>query len=314
MLPAETTQRCRGMIIRMRFLRGLSISVGLALPLLAAPQKLETTPTTPPAWEKTAQLVGILPEVQRLRELSSSTGSVDRWQLLWLHQRISEQVMAASLQVDATIAQIDNEISRANEVRGYLADRRDHAVNHYNLLSVIVGGGLGATSSGMQFVSGLEKPGDAVGIAAGTVSAGLAVAGIHAQQGKTSRFEFSSNMLAEFFDRPILPDSRYPATIWTFLNESARNGPPGLSRKELLMQNWVDVKRIDSLQSKDKIDRVTSEPGQMLQLSIDDFEDRAAMLQDVRARISFLKRDLGELMASLPDAPQSSGSDLKPGP
>jgi hypothetical protein len=37
-----------------------------------------------------------------------------------------------------------------------------------------------------------------------------------------------------------------------------------------------------------------------LQLSIDDFEDRAAMLQDVRARISYLKRDLGALVASLP--------------
>ena len=88
--------------------------------------------------------------------------------------------------------------------------------------------------------------------------------------------------------------------------------PPGVSRKEQLLQNWVDVKRIDSLASKGKIDRVTSEPGESLQLTIDDFEDRAAMLQDVRARISFLKRDLAELMASLPDAPQSSGSDFKP--
>ena len=35
-------------------------------------------------------------------------------------------------------------------------------------------------------------------------------------------------------------------------------------------------------------------------VSIDDFEDRGAMLQDVRARISYLKRDLGALLASLP--------------
>src|SRR5271170_1583137 len=124
----------------MRFLRGPSIFVLLALPVASFPQKPETMP--PEAWEKTAHLIGIYPEVERLRELSSSGAAADRWQLLWLHQRISEQVMAASLKVDATIAQIDNEISRANELRGYLADRRDHAVNHYNLLSVIVGGGL----------------------------------------------------------------------------------------------------------------------------------------------------------------------------
>ncbi len=298
----------------MRFLRETSMLVLLTLSLPAFAQNSETTPATLTASEKTADLVGILPQVRQLRNLSSSTGPVDRWQLLWLHQQISEQVMAASLQVDATIAQIDNEISRANEVRGYLSDRRDRSVNRYNLLSVIVGGGLGATGSSMQFVSSLDKAGNAVDIAAGTLSAGLAVAGIRAQQGRTGRFDFGSNMLAEFFDRPTLPDSRYPATIWTFLNQSARSGPPGVSRRDLLLQNWVEVKRIDSLDSKSKIDRVTSEPSQMLQLSIDDFEDRAAMLQDVRARVSFLKRDLGELMASMPNAPPTSGSDLKPGP
>ena len=40
---------------------------------------------------------------------------MDRWHILWLHQHISEQVMAASLQVDATLAQIDNEIARLKD-------------------------------------------------------------------------------------------------------------------------------------------------------------------------------------------------------
>ena len=136
--------------------------------------------------------------------------------------------------------------------------------------------------------------------AAGTLSAGLALTGIHEQRGKTSPFDFDSNMLAEFFDRPTLPNSQYPATIWTFLNETSPYGPAGLTRKEQLLQTWVQVKRIDSLASKDKIDRLTSQPSEALMLTIDDFEDRGAMLQDVRARISYLKRDLGTLLASLP--------------
>jgi hypothetical protein len=62
----------------------------------------------------------------------------------------------------------------------------------------------------------------------------------------------------------------------------------------------VRLKRIDSLESKEKIDHLSSQPADRLQLTIDDYEDRAAMLQDVRARISFLKRDLGSLLTSLP--------------
>src|ERR1700691_4083001 len=177
--------------------------------------------------ESIAQLIKVSSEIRELEKLSSSTAAVDRWKILWLHQHISEQVMAAALQVDATVAQIDNEITRANELRGYLADRRDRAVSRANLLGVIVGGTVGATSSGLQLSSNLTKPAAGVGIGAGTLSAGLALAGIHAEKGKTTQFDFESNMLAEIFDRPTLPNSQYPATVWIFLNEVGPVGPSG---------------------------------------------------------------------------------------
>jgi hypothetical protein len=272
----------------------------VALAMTPAIQAPEPPQPKQDSTESTQRLIGVLSEVRQLQELAAHPASADRWQLLWLHQRISERVMAASLQVDATIAQIDNEIARANEVRGFLADRRDRAVSRANLISILVGGGLGATSSGLQLSSTLDKPAAIVGIGAGASSAALAIAGIRAQTGKTSQFDFNSNMLAEFFDRPTLPDSRYPETIWTFLNQPAPSTTNGDTRKMQLLQTWVRVQRIDSLTSAEKIDHVTSQPSELLKLSIDDLEDRAAMLQDVRARISFLKRDLGALLNSLP--------------
>jgi hypothetical protein len=288
------------MMIDMSLADGMLVFALLSAPLTAEAQDPKPGQPATSSLESTARLAGVLPELTELQKLSAGGAAADRWQLLWLHQHISERIMATSLQVDATIAQIDNEISRANEVHSYLSDRRDRTVNRANLLSVIVGGGLGATSSGLQLSSTLSKAASGVGIGAGTLSAGLAVLGIRAQKGRSSQFEFSSNMLAKFFDRPTLPDSEYPATIWNFLNEAAPNSPGGVTRKQQLLQTWIDVKRIDSLASKDKIDRLTSQPSERRELSIDDFEDRAAMLQDVRARISFLKRDLGALLSSLP--------------
>jgi hypothetical protein len=284
----------------MSLARSLRLVALLAIAVATSAQTVQSRPPQPMPTANTAELIRVSAELTQLQKLSANPGAADRWQILWLHQRISEQVMAASLQVDATIAQIDNEIARSNEVRGFLADRRDRAVSRANLLSVLVGGAVGATASGLQLSSNLTKPAAGVGIAAGTLSAGLALAGIREEKGKNSRFDFESNMLAQFFDRPTLLDSQYPATIWTFLNESSLNGPAGLTRKQQLMQIWVQVKRIDSLASTEKIDHLTSQPSEMLKLSIDDFEDRAAMLQDVRARISYLKRDLGALLASLP--------------
>ena len=89
----------------------------------AAPKDVPQTGT-----EGTAQLIGALAEVRKLEAISVSAAPADRWQILWLHQCIYEKIMMTSLQVDATIAQIDNEISHANELRGYLSDRRDRLV------------------------------------------------------------------------------------------------------------------------------------------------------------------------------------------
>jgi hypothetical protein len=298
-------------MIGMSFARDLLFFALLPISLAIEAQTPQPGQLKLPTVESTARLIGVLPELTELRKVSASATQGDRWQVLWLHQQISEKVMATSLQVDATIAQIDNEISRANEVRSYLADRRDRTVNRANLLSVIVGGGLGAASSGLQLSSTLTKPAAGVGIGAGTISASLALYGVHAQKGGSSQFDFESNMLAEFFDRPILPNSQYPPTIWTFLNESAPNSPIGVTRMQQLVETWIQVRRIDSMASADKIHRLTSQPSELLKLTIDDFEDRAAMLQDVRARISFLKRDLGALVSSL--SPIGESADSKSG-
>jgi hypothetical protein len=283
------------MMISMSFARSLLLV--LTLPLAAAAQNAVSPPMP---METTAELIKVASELTRLEKLGAGHSAEDRWQILWLHQHISEQVQAASLEVDATIAQIDNEIARANEVRGFLSDRRDRSVSRANLLSALLGGSVGATASGLQLSSNLNKSAAGVGIGAGALSATLALAGIREQRGKTSPFDFDSNMLSELFDRPSLPNSRYPETIWTFLNEQSPTAGAGVSRKQQLLQTWVEVQRIDSLESTQKIARLTSEPSDHLQLTIDDFEDRSAMLQDVRARISYLKRDLGALLGQLP--------------
>jgi len=106
-------------MIGMSFARGCPLFALLIVSLAAKAQ-----PEQPKAssFESTAQLIGGLSALMELRSVSSSTVQADGWQILWLHQHIFEKVTATSLQGDATIAQIDNEISRANEVHSYLSD------------------------------------------------------------------------------------------------------------------------------------------------------------------------------------------------
>ena len=96
-------------------------------------------------------------------------------------------------------------------------------------------------------------------------------------------------MLAEMFDRPTLGDSRYDQIVGSFLNEVAPTDEEGLTRKERLIQTWITLKRTDppsTSAGKNKIDRVTSQPSHKLALTIDDSEDRSAMLEDLKERRS----------------------------
>src|SRR5580693_2511015 len=161
---------------------------------------------------RTANIIHVLPEIDQLSELARNQS--DPSKITPLRQIIIERVLAASLEVDATIAQTDNEIAQSNEVRGYLSDRRDKAVNRANLLSIVSGGALGATSAGLQLPSGENTASSVVGIAGSVLSSSLAISGIRAQKGGTRLFDFGSNMLAELFDRPALGDSRYDPIVW----------------------------------------------------------------------------------------------------
>ncbi len=143
-----------------------------------------------PNLENTEQLLGILPEFSQLQKLSASAATnanpEDRWQVVWLHQQITERVLYAMLELDATNARIDREIAHADELHSYLADRRDNVVTRANLLGIIIGGGLSATSSGFGLSSKLSKPASVVGLVGGVTSAGFGLMGIHAQNGKTT--------------------------------------------------------------------------------------------------------------------------------
>ena len=106
------------------------------------------------------------------------------------------------------------------------------------------------------------------------------------------------------FERSTLGDSQYDPIVWSFLNDVAPTDEGGLTRKDRLIQTWITLKRTDPPSTpagKKNFERVTSQPSDKLPSTIDDLEGRSAMLEDVRAKISFLKRDLAALLLSLPE-------------
>ena len=109
-------------------------------------------------------------------------------------------------------------------------------------------------------------------------------------------------MLAKLFDQKAEFHSDYPADVWTYLNHVKPVEPESGPRKTQLIEEWKLAGRIektDTPKGRAKIAVMTSSVSQQRALTIDQISDRQAMLADVRAQVSLMKRDLSQLMRAI---------------
>lgn len=255
---------------------------------------LDAAPELPLAADQTADLLGARDALQTMRQPAST----DRTAQLAAQQHIIALVTAASLAVDATTGQIDEEIAETHELQNFLAARRQREIDLLNLVSLGIGGTLGTASAALGLTPHTQASG-VVGIISGTSITALSVLGLHLQPGGKAVLEARSNMLCHVFDLPSDQNNFYPQLIQDFMARPAPEDP--LTRKQHLIAAWVRLGRIPPPTSEKghlKVVRLASVPPQNARLSISDLDDRQAMLYDMRARIMYLKRDLALLMTA----------------
>ena len=261
--------------------------------------------------DQTARFIGALPYLQRLQQRQPAI--VNPWEALASRQEILLQVTSVSLQVDATMGEIDAEIAETRELQNYLAARRQRNIDLLNLASIGIGGSVGTASAALGLTAHTRASG-ILGVISGSSTSALSVIGLGVGRSGHGELDVPSNMLARLFDLPGEPNNVYPPVIARFMESPAPDDAEGLNRRQRLIRTWVKVGRIpppDSPSGHQKIARLASRPGDHIPLSIGDLDDRQSMLYDFRARLSFLKRDLAALLDVIP-AGALPASDLSP--
>lgn len=255
--------------------------------------------------EQVAKILGIDQVVSnaRLAHQQRACGSSVSIEELSMRQDILETVVASSLDADGVLAELESERAHLSELSSVLQGRRDHALNLLNAANLVTGTGLGIAVNAMQFSSSTANIGNGMGVGSGIGSTVLSIIGIRRQHGPVVSVGRVPNMLAPLFQRQAALNAYYPQEVMEYLKsvppgESDRSG----SRIEQLMAEWRDAGRIgppNDGKTEKKIVLLTSSLDTKTKLSIDDINDRIAMLGDVTGRVGLMKRDLAELMMSL---------------
>jgi hypothetical protein len=276
----------------------------------SVPRQLEQgqtqMPKLSPGADEVAREIGVMPLIERLYALPDTArgvgGGTMSLEALSLRQEITETVFGTALEVDGVIAEIDNETAKLSSVRADLEARRDRAQSINNIASIVTGGALGVVGSALQFKNSTANLGNIIGVSGGAASVVLSIIGIRQQNGGLRALGRSPNMLAKLFDQKPEFHSDYPDEVWTYLNHARPVEPESGSRKSQLIEEWKQGGRIESSDSRKgqaKIAVVTSSVSHQIKLSIDQISDRQAMLADVRAEVSLMKRDLSQLMRAI---------------
>ena len=261
-------------------------------------------PKLSPGAEEVASEIGVTPLIERLYRLPEQrgTGGTMSLEALSLRQEITEAVVGASLEVDGIIAEIDSEQAQINAIRADLEARRDHAINLNTIANIVASGFTGVVGTALQFKSSTANLGNGIGVAGAGISTLLSLIGLRQQRGGRKSLGVAPNLLAKLFDRKPEFHSDYPSEVWTYLNAVPPTESGKETRRALLIRRWTELGRIESIETEKgrrKIEFLTSSISQQRPLTIDLLDDRGAMLADLRAQVSLIKRDLSKLMLAL---------------
>lgn len=262
-------------------------------------------PTLSPGATEMANQLGLMSQIERLYRLPKSergSGAVMSIEALSLRQDITEAVIACSLEIDGITAEIDGELSQVVAIRDQLELRRDHALTLNTIANVVASGFGGIVGTALQFNNNTANLGNGIGVIGAGVSTVLSLIGLRQQRGGKGSLGVAPNLLAKLFDKKPEFHSDYPTEVWTYLNAVPPTDTRRETRRALLVKRWTELGHVDlasTPKAQRKIELLTSSISQQNQLTIDLLNDRAAMLSDVRAVVSLMKRDLSKLVLAL---------------
>ena len=248
---------------------------------------------------KLAKILGILDDIDSLQKLRNAPKEFDSLRGLHLRQDVTEALLEAFFDVNGAIAAIDDEVDHTQRLQDEMSDSRDRAIRYNNIANFTSTGTLSILNGSFQLrpQQRFQNPADIFSITAGGIATGLSAYALKQQSGGRRSALRNPNMLAQVLGRPVLVNLELPDTVWEFLSDS----PPGTtkSRRDLLIEKWVEAKLIASPTSKEgqkDIDTLSNSIDINKGVTIDMLNKRAIMLSELKETLEQMSRDIQVIM------------------
>lgn len=236
---------------------------------------------------ETAEAIGVLDRMQTLIETERRPGN--GVPVILARQAVTDRVLLALLDVQATLATIDCEGERADQLRGQLQRNEARRARNLGLAGILIGASTAAFTGGLS-LAGSTAAGDTMGIIGGATEAGVASMLLFGSGNGLLRTR--ANLLAEIYRQPA-QSTLFPPTVWRYLTR--RDAPRAANIAEEIVAEWRAAGLLEA--ADDPLFHPEA------RLGIDELERRDAMLDLTEARIALMSRDLRQLLEEVTSRP-----------
>jgi hypothetical protein len=270
-------------------------------PLIA--QANSTAVGLTPAGTEAANLMGILPDLERLieisrsRSLSQSPGDMNDQELA-LKVRVLDRVMGESLEVRMVSDRIDRELSWAFSGKGGIDAKRQRNLNYLFAANFMQGGVL-ATVSGPVILHGDHRANAELLLVASSIGLILSSLSFAEARRGSKPMDGETTVLADVFSLPQPDEKDRPELIYKFLNSVPPGSITNKTRLETLMDNWKKGHYLHSSNEKDLEKLAALQPnGEKFRETSALLGNRIRMLFDTQYTVEQLDQGLLDILRS----------------
>jgi hypothetical protein len=239
-----------------------------------------------------ADVMDFLPLLNRLARLETEQAPVA--DIERARRKLTTRLQLANLEVSSTVAEIECEVQRADEVQDRLKEAQTKRTTTQTIVGIIFGGLANIVSGGISMAT---QAGDAANIASVAGGALEVLFGSSANFTKV-RQEFSHpyNHLQAFEHDGGKEGEFFTRGVWRFLTEPDIRDVEGHSLRDVLMETWNAEGRLGPPGSDQEKQRRALLFGEGGLYDSDDLHVREAMLHQLESSIQLMHQDLETLL------------------
>lgn len=242
-----------------------------------------------------ADTILVLPLIRQLPELEAEiaqNGEGAALRLMRVRQQLSDRLLLALFDVSVAAAEAHCEEERANQLANRLQETRDNRVRQDTIYAIVGGATVGIVAGGLN-IAAQSLAGAIAAVFGGSLEASFGFKALF--QGMHYDYHHGVDLLQEVWEGPE-QSSRFPTSVWQFLNRPLPDDPTGPSVREALLARWKRDGWLGEPNSERTQRRIKLFFGKGGAYEIEDLRAHAAMLDLLESDIRLMAQELHLLL------------------